>query len=364
LNVSSCDVVVPCYNYAQYLEACVSSVLHQQGVDVRVLIIDDASSDRSAEVGMALAARDPRVTFRRHETNLGHIKTFNEGIIGWASAKYTLLISADDALAPGALKRAAKVMDEHPDVGMTYGLAQVIIGDDPPLGLEDAENFEYQIISGRGYLRRNCEYGNGISSPTAVVRTALQHKVGGYNQRMVHTSDMEMWMRIAVESSIGAINAVQAYYRWHGANMMLGYVRGVLGDRRHRFLTCKEVSDRCGNRVEGINAWVEAMRRGYVGEACWTAALAMECGDRESETACLQFAKDLDPALWHSPSWWRYVARRCMGPRLSRGLRMAVGRSAGVSDLAFAGQQVSVSYQHGQRIGWWPGDAHTGSEAG
>ena len=49
--MSSVDVVVPCYNYARYLETCVSSVLDQEGVDVRVLIIDDASSDRSAEVG-------------------------------------------------------------------------------------------------------------------------------------------------------------------------------------------------------------------------------------------------------------------------------------------------------------------------
>jgi hypothetical protein len=74
-------------------------------------------------------------------------------------------------------------------------------------------------------------------------------------------------MRIALQSSIGLINAVQAYYRWHGANMMLGYVRGVLGDRRHRFLTCKEVSDNCGAEAEGINPWVEAMRRRYVAEA-------------------------------------------------------------------------------------------------
>jgi len=43
--VSSVDVVIPCYNYARFLSRCVDSVLQQQGVDVRVLIIDDASSD-------------------------------------------------------------------------------------------------------------------------------------------------------------------------------------------------------------------------------------------------------------------------------------------------------------------------------
>ena len=48
--MSSVDVVVPCYNYGRYLRACVGSILSQRDVDVRVLIIDDKSSDDSAEM--------------------------------------------------------------------------------------------------------------------------------------------------------------------------------------------------------------------------------------------------------------------------------------------------------------------------
>src|SRR6185312_15605269 len=44
-SLTSVDVVVPCYNYARFLQECVGSVLSQDGVDVRVLIIDDASID-------------------------------------------------------------------------------------------------------------------------------------------------------------------------------------------------------------------------------------------------------------------------------------------------------------------------------
>ena len=44
------SVVIPCYRYGRFLPACVQSVLDQDGVDVRVLIIDDASPDDSAEV--------------------------------------------------------------------------------------------------------------------------------------------------------------------------------------------------------------------------------------------------------------------------------------------------------------------------
>ena len=55
-----------------------------------------------------------------HAENKGHIDTYNEGI-AWASAEYFLLLSADDLLVPGALKRAVEVMDANPDVVLTYG---------------------------------------------------------------------------------------------------------------------------------------------------------------------------------------------------------------------------------------------------
>ena len=119
-TVSSVDVVVPCYRYGHFLRECVESVLNQSGVNVRVLIIDDASPDNTAELSTALVNEDPRVGFIRHRENKGHITTYNEGI-EWASADYFLLLSADDYLLPGALSRAAELMDAHPEVGLTFG---------------------------------------------------------------------------------------------------------------------------------------------------------------------------------------------------------------------------------------------------
>src|SRR6476620_6267283 len=55
----SVSVIVPCYNYAHYLTMCVESVLDQESVDVRVLVIDDCSTDETPVVGARLAA-DPR----------------------------------------------------------------------------------------------------------------------------------------------------------------------------------------------------------------------------------------------------------------------------------------------------------------
>src|SRR5439155_19301920 len=95
------DVVIPCYNYGRYLGASVESVLAQRGVSVRALIIDDCSSDNTAEVCAELLRGDQRVAFRRHHTNRGHIATYNEGLLEWVDAEFCVLLSADDMLAPG-----------------------------------------------------------------------------------------------------------------------------------------------------------------------------------------------------------------------------------------------------------------------
>jgi len=87
--MSSVSVVIPCYKYGHFLEDAVGSVLDdQEGVDVRVLIIDDASPDDSAEVARKIAARDPRVEVIVHTTNKGHIATYNEGLLDWADGDY------------------------------------------------------------------------------------------------------------------------------------------------------------------------------------------------------------------------------------------------------------------------------------
>ena len=125
------SVVVPCYNYAHYLPACLGSALDQPGVEVEAIVVDDASSDGSREVAEDLSAADPRVKLIRHPRNKGHIATYNDGLEA-ASGEYLVLLSADDLLAPGSLARAAALLEAHPAVGFVYGRAVEFSGDAPP----------------------------------------------------------------------------------------------------------------------------------------------------------------------------------------------------------------------------------------
>lgn len=229
----SITVVVPCYNYGRYLRQCVNSILAQE-VDLNVDIIDDASADDTEAVGSALAAEDRRVTYRRHPRNIGHILTYNEGLER-VDGTYSLLLSADDMLAPGALRRAVDVLDGHPDVALLYG-ERVEFRDTPPDAVSTAPP-SIRIWEGAEFVERCCtEVRNPISTPAAVVRTSVQKAVGGYRPSLPHAGDLEMWLRLAARGRVAELRGVvQAYYRLHDTNMHRNWFHDfLLNDRELR----------------------------------------------------------------------------------------------------------------------------------
>ena len=114
------SVVLPCYNYGHYLHDAVGSVLSQEHVDADVVIVDDASTDNNAEVAQALADAQDRVHLIGIRRTEGTSRTYNDGL-ATVSGEYTVLLSADDLLTPGALGRAVQLMEAEPGVGLVYG---------------------------------------------------------------------------------------------------------------------------------------------------------------------------------------------------------------------------------------------------
>ena len=282
-RLSSVDVVIPCYNYARYLRGCVNSVLSQPGVDVRILIIDDCSSDDTSAVGRELAVSDPRVTFRRHESNKGHIATYNEGLIGWSTADYCVLLSADDLLAPGSLSRAVSLMDADPGVGMVYG-STVHFSDESEVPVLTEKAHGSRRWSGSQWLDLRCGAGyNVITSPEVVVRGSVQRAVGGYNPDLPHAGDLGMWLRIAAVSDIAYISRVpQAFYRVHGKSMMRTVFRGSFVDIQQRKAAFDSFFDSNPHLLPNVDELRETANRTLAREALWDACRAYDRNDLEA----------------------------------------------------------------------------------
>ena len=315
--MSSVSVVIPCYNYGHFLEAAVASVLDdQQGVEVSVLIIDDASHDDSAEVALKVAASDTRVDVILHGTNKGNIATFNEGLLEWAEGDYCLLLSADDRLTPGALRRARDLLDAKPDVAFAYGRALwVEDGAEDPTPRTKVRG--WSVWPGEWWLRQIFRQGeNPITSPEVVMRTSVMKTVGAFDPALPYAADMELWLRLAANGEVGFIRGVdQAFYRLHTTNMRKGF--NQLLDLRERLAVYDTVLDRYGDQL-GDATWLSEAAGAKLGrEALWTAGRASMRSDVDQGHVdeLLAFAVDCAPDVKRLPLHEALASHTRLGPR-------------------------------------------------
>jgi glycosyltransferase involved in cell wall biosynthesis len=322
--MSTVSVVVPCYRYGHFLADCVGSVLDEQSgfdVDIRVLIIDDASGDDSADRARDLAASDPRIEVRVHPENRGHIATYNEGMLEWADGDYFVLLSADDRLTPGAIGRAAALMDAHPEVGFVYG-RPLHFQEGQPLPAARASRWrpgDWDVHPGHWWLERRFREAQGcITSPEVVMRTSLQRKIGGYDPTLPHAGDIEMWMRAAAHADVGYIrNADQAYYRKHGANMSVVDFGGQLDDLRQRKIAFESALAKCADQLPDRERLSDLVHRRLARQALRRAVRAYDRGRTSAVPVAelVEFAGQCWPGYARLPEYQGLRVRRFFGPK-------------------------------------------------
>ncbi len=311
--MSCVDVIVPCYRYGHYLKQCVESVLSQRSVAVRVLILDDCSPDNTTEVAHLLSMADTRVTFRRHAVNQGHIATYNEGI-DWISSPYYLLLSADDYLLPGALRRTAEFLDTHPSVGLAFGQQVALYDDDEPAYTSaDEVAPDWKVFGGLAFIRASGAK-NRVPTPAAVVRTELQKQIGGYRSDLPHSGDMEMWMRLALRADVGVSDAVHAVYRRHSMNMSLTYTRQHwLPDLQQRKSAIDQLLASHAVPPETCRSLHDAALRLLATEAVGFASAAFNANDHQTSDQLRRFARQISPGVAISRPWLKLQLKRSIG---------------------------------------------------
>ena len=325
--MSAVDVVIPCFNYGHFLGRCVNSVLSQDAVDVRVMVIDDCSTDDSAAVAGRIADSDARVTLVRHDVNKGHIATYNEGLLDWADRDLVVLLSADDLLAPGALRRAARIMEADPNVGMVYGRAPYFERhtDLPPARAADRGATKW---SGAEWIEGRCRSGyNVISSPEVVLRTSVQHEVGGYEAALPHVGDLEMWLRVAAVSDVAYVRgATQAFYRVHSASMQRTIFSAHLDDLRQRRDGFDFFFERSGSRLDRSAYLHDLARRALAREALSRACRAYDRDalDEVPVGELVDFALSTSPAASGTAEYRGLQRRRRLGPTRCRRTQLFV----------------------------------------
>ena len=199
------SVIIPVYNVAGFLRQAVDSALAQTCRDIEVIVVDDGSTDCSADTLRDLD--DPRLRVIREE-HAGSAAARNAGLRS-ASGELVAFLDADDLWAPGNLERQSAFLASHPEVDMTFGHSLVVDEEGRSLG------FKSSACSGPvslPRLLRTNEIGNG--SCLLLRREALD-RAGWFDPKLSACVDIDVWMRMASlrPGNVVAIPEVLTFYR-------------------------------------------------------------------------------------------------------------------------------------------------------
>ncbi len=114
------SVIVPAYNAESFIISCIESILNQSFRDLELILVDDGSTDRTAEICQSFAAKDPRVKYL-YKTNGGVIQALKEGVKA-ATGDWIAFCDHDDTIPAAGLETLYKLTGEDTDlvVGFSY----------------------------------------------------------------------------------------------------------------------------------------------------------------------------------------------------------------------------------------------------
>lgn len=143
------SVIVPAYNAEKYIEQTLDSILSQSFSDIEIIVIDDGSTDATADRVRALAEHDARVKYIYQQNSGGPAKPRNVGLAA-AQGEYIFIFDSDDIMLPGKIEKYINVFLSNNDIDVIFSDFQVI----DELGNVLSESFLYEYQS----FRRICEY--------------------------------------------------------------------------------------------------------------------------------------------------------------------------------------------------------------
>ncbi len=193
------SVIVPAYQAEAFLGEALASALGQDCPEVEILVVDDGSTDRTAEIA---AAHGVRVIRQR---NGGPAAARNAGL-ALARGEFLTILDADDLWLPDRLSRQVAYLREHPDDGLVMGLTEVFVTPEEPRP---------------AHYPRIAEAGPFPGHPsTMLMRREVFELVGPFDESLRLSEDLD-WIARAGDAGVrfGRLDRTLLRYRIHAGNM-------------------------------------------------------------------------------------------------------------------------------------------------
>jgi glycosyltransferase involved in cell wall biosynthesis len=200
------SVVIPTYNYAQYLPDSLESAISQTYAPYEIIVIDDGSTDETPEV-IEPYLSNAKVRYLRTE-NCGVSAARNKGI-ELSKSDLIAFLDADDTWVPEKLELQLPLFNNN-SVGVVYSLRRPFNEQGPIKGYKHVDVF-------RGHVLQRLMMHNFISMSSAIVRRECLERAGLFDVQLSQGEDMDLWLRIAGEGyEFDYVNRPLVNYRLGG----------------------------------------------------------------------------------------------------------------------------------------------------
>jgi hypothetical protein len=208
------SVVMAVHDGERYVGAAVDSVLAQTFRNLELLVVDDGSTDRSAEIVRQRA--DPRVRLIANERNLGLAPSLNVGLAE-ARGEFIARLDADDVATPQRLARQVAFMDANPGVALLGSWYTEMAADGTPGAPVKLPTRHWDL---RWHM---CLYSPFAHSAVSWRRALVAERVGQYDERLTYSMDFDLWRRIAERLEVANLPESLLYLRSHEQSMTATY---------------------------------------------------------------------------------------------------------------------------------------------
>jgi glycosyltransferase involved in cell wall biosynthesis len=210
------SVVMPSYNYREFIGDAIRSVVSQTLEDWELVIIDDHSTDESENVIRDLMKMDSRIRLSVHARNEGIPKTVNQGI-QMASGKYVALTASDDMLRRDALQRLTDTLENQADYGVVIAEGTVIDERGVLTGKRTSDIWGPPTLNAGNFFAQLIDHSFVTCN---LFRKELVEKYGiWFDEDLKLANDWMFWLDLSEISKFIYISQPLYYYRIHSRNI-------------------------------------------------------------------------------------------------------------------------------------------------
>ncbi len=210
------SIVLPTYNRQRYLREAVESVLAQTYTRWELIVVDDGSTDGTAEY--VRGVQDPRVRFIREEHCGNPARVRNWGI-SRAAGEYVAFLDSDDLWRPKKLELQLQDLAVHPECEWSYTHCDRIGPRGESLPFPRAR----RPRSDRGWIAGKVVTVEAVVvTPSVIVTRRLARELGGFDETFLFFEDYEFWARCALASPVTVVPIELVLVRDHSGSNTKG----------------------------------------------------------------------------------------------------------------------------------------------